>query len=373
MSDNLVHRSRTIYIARDQKPQGIWPPVELWNSNGLSLLGKVRLLGISLPLALNWQNLDIARLGKAAPFDHQTATEFWKSHLGSEAADYFINPLIRGLLYWDPDTTSAAVVLCILKSLGMSKGTYRMSSGMRELTVALGNNSSIFCQSEVVNVSRLPDRRFRVTFRDGKEEAELISTYLVCATPAPATASILPWLPSSATSFLESITYSQTTVLTFAVPARTQGYPQGAILFPTSTVADLSSVNPLYKYVDLPASHPELAKSQRLLNVYLSNEGACAAEQLSDDALGQEVLRRVNALLNSPGWIPEASLKNVQRWPQAIPRFNVGHIEKIEAFNDAARDVRGIAFAGDYLMGPYIDGAVRSGLRAASTISKQLT
>jgi oxygen-dependent protoporphyrinogen oxidase len=373
LTTSFMQRSQTAYIARDQKVYELWPLKQLLGSDALTLSAKFRLLELLPPLLTRWKDLDITDLEKCIPFDRETAAQFSRKSLGEQATRYFFGPLLRGLLYWDAETTSAAMVFCILKSFGRSKGTYRFSRGMQQIVDALSAAPKILCNSEVMAIAPAPDSSFKVSFTTEGRKEEFTSRGVICAAPAPSVLAVAPWLPSPARSFLESVSYSKTAILTFAVSADAADYPKGAILFPSDTVRDLSSVNPLYQYVDEAGDAPQdTGRKNRLLNVYLSNQGALDAENLGDDALGQYVLSRVSELLGSPDWVPSARLANVKRWPLAIPRFKVGHIEGIQEFQSAVRSQRGIAFAGDYLMGPYIDGAVRSGLAAASMLSQQL-
>lgn len=370
LTDALIKRSQTAYMARRKSVHELWPLDKLLKSAALSPWGKVRLLGLLPPLILHWGQLDITHLEKVALFDRETAANLCNRQIGQEATEYFFDPLLRGLLYWDAQTTSAAVVLCILKSFGSSKGTFRFTQGMSQFTSALSAKLAAFYDHTVRHIQRDPDGTLTITAETSVGVQTLKARTVICATPAPATHAMLPWLPDSAASFLKSVTYSKTTIATYAVSASASDYPQGAVLFPAS-VPDLSSINPLYQYVDGSTSQSD--RAERLLNVYLSSHGAEETSNVPDAELANIVLRRVNELLDSPMWAKSAVVQHIHRWPLAIPRFTVGHVVNVSKFKASTLELPGIAFAGDYLSGPYIDGAVRSGLEAACTISRQLS
>jgi predicted NAD/FAD-dependent oxidoreductase len=51
-------------------------------------------------------------------------------------------------------------------------------------------------------------------------------------------------------------------------------------------------------------------------------------------------------------------------WVSGLPKFPPGRYREIEAFSRRER-MPGLHFCGDYLMGPFVEGAIGSGLRAA--------
>ena len=365
---SLTERSQTAYVIRQSRPQAIWPAPRLVNDHALPVLGKLRLMGLIPALVRHWQSLDISDLSKIAHADRESAAAYARHAIGKEDAEFFFTPLLRGLLYWDPETTSAAVVWCILKAFAGSKATYRFAGGMSDLVSALASNVGVTCQAAVTGITRTTDGEFMVAACIAGEDAVFRSRAVVCAVPAPVAVRLADWLPSDLQSFLVSVSYSSTAVLTYRVRADADGYPQGAYLFPASSVPDLTSVNPLYQYVDIPKSGTNV-RQDRLLNVYLSDQGARDYAELSDTDLGQLVLKRLAETLEQPEWARDAELAHLQRWQQAIPRFNVGHISSAQRFSaQQPSSVPGLAFAGDYIGGPYIDGAIRSGVQAAQRV-----
>ena len=63
----------------------------------------------------------------------------------------------------------------------------------------------------------------------------------------------------------------------------------------------------------------------------------------------------------------------IYRWPQALPEFEVGHFHRLQAFANRAIERGGpIVYAGDYLGGPFIEGAIVSGEAAAARLLTRL-
>jgi protoporphyrinogen oxidase len=85
-----------------------------------------------------------------------------------------------------------------------------------------------------------------------------------------------------------------------------------------------------------------------------------------DAIVAAEIAAELRDLLGS---FPERPLFTiVHRWPQNMCIARPGHFDNAAAFERHAAAIRGLAFAGDYLSVPCVEGAVTSGLRAANHI-----
>ena len=87
------------------------------------------------------------------------------------------------------------------------------------------------------------------------------------------------------------------------------------------------------------------------------------------------VIRRLTAEAErfAPRHVREIQAARVVRWPEGLPCFGVGHyralarLRRVEAWQLAAG--RRLALAGDHLVGPRLEDAVASGLRAADSLA----
>jgi oxygen-dependent protoporphyrinogen oxidase len=62
----------------------------------------------------------------------------------------------------------------------------------------------------------------------------------------------------------------------------------------------------------------------------------------------------------------------VHRWPELVPQFYHGYIRALADFKERRDRSDRIFFAGDYLVGPYTEAALTSGLRAADDVQARL-
>lgn len=362
MSDALRSRSQHAYLARGGQPRPLWPAVKLLKGSALSVQAKLRTLLLAYDLITSWGKLNIANLRPAVDLDSLSAYELATKRIGAESRDFFLSPLLRGLLYWDMRNTSAPVLLAILKSFLGSKATYRLDGGLQRLPDRLAAELHIRKDSIVTEISNIQDAgTIRVKYITNGDRFTATTDQVVLATPAPVAASLIHDLPAGARKFLIGVEYSRCSVLTFQTQGATMMQPPGALLFPPCESPDLYSINPV---------HGDSLEDGRanVFNVYRSNssvqDGGARKGGDLEETVRADILRRAPYATQARS----ASLINVQNWDYAIPNFNKGYVQQLMQFKDRAAPMPRVAFAGDYLGGPYVDGAVRSGREAAAHI-----
>jgi protoporphyrinogen oxidase len=63
---------------------------------------------------------------------------------------------------------------------------------------------------------------------------------------------------------------------------------------------------------------------------------------------------------------------DLQRWPEAIPKYDCGQIARVKEFLRDGQGREGLYLCGDYLNAPWIEGASRSGRKAARQLVRAL-
>ena len=359
LHEDLVYRSQTASVLRGGRIRGIWPPQVLYRDHAISALTKLRLLGILPGLVWHWRHLDIADLGRSVVLGDLPAAKYLSSVVGNEALEYFFAPLVRGLLYWDIEGTSKEVLLSILKAFATEGKACRLRGGMSSLTAAMCRGESMIEHDLAVQSVRISATgEIEVLGVQNGVKREFAADAAVIATTADAASEMCSWLSPEAKGFLSSVAYSKTTVITYEVD-NTKDYPSGVILFSTEEVADLASVNPF---------EGSTSNGRRMLRVFLSDTGMDEYGSLGDDEMATIVLDRIRALIGRKDWMARAECAHVKRWQMALPKYEAGYVNKVLAFREAVSARPMVVFAGDYLDGPYVDGAIRSGAKAAETL-----
>ena len=103
----------------------------------------------------------------------------------------------------------------------------------------------------------------------------------------------------------------------------------------------------------------------------LPEAGALQPELLerSDDELQKIAAEELRDLLGIRG-TPELSL--AFRWPQAMPQYHLGHLDRLKRIEERLKNLPGIALAGNAFEGVGLPQCIRSGEQAAERVLSQL-
>ena len=115
-----------------------------------------------------------------------------------------------------------------------------------------------------------------------------------------------------------------------------------------------------------PGAVPEGAG---LLNAALTEEASARLWDAPDSVLVERVL---DQLLRAPIGPLAPAQAVVHRWPRMLPLQRTGSLVRLGAFLRRSDRSPRLAFAGDYLIGPSVEAALTSGMRAASELAQGL-
>jgi len=328
---------------------------------GLRLLGTGWLRVARETLRLG--RLDPSDYGRLAALDDQDAGSWSRRRLGGGATEYFVEPLLDGLLFQTPEETSRAVLLALLAlSDGGAAQLMTLAGGLESLPRALAADVDVRL--------RRPAQRIRLDGDGVCVDADgetLRAAYVVLACTASAARALLPQAGERERALLAT-EYSATVKISIATRRdwrAERGLRRVAGLFvPRRERQRIGSVT-IESWRDASrVPHGEL------INVMLC--GAAAAELIggADDDIVAAVLPELERYF--PGVAASRRFAHVVRWHEAEPKSPVGRLRAVDRYRRGWQPADRVVLAGDYAGMPWTDGAADSGAWAADRVAAAL-
>jgi oxygen-dependent protoporphyrinogen oxidase len=348
-------------ILRDGHLHAVSPPYRLLSNRLVPWRSNLRLIKPAWTILRHWPMLDHHAMWRADGLDTESVAEYARASLDAELLEYLLAPTLGGFLYWQPEETSKAMLFMMLKR----------AIGVRPLTVLDGRISAlpemiaarlkVRMNATVKEILRQGDGGYRVRLLEDGHEQLLDADGVICATTATQVPLIVPDLTEDHRTFFASVRYS--TTVSVAVIARGRCLePYNGVLLPRREADHLTAVTERMGGTSMGTPSP-----QHLLRLYASGAAAHSMRNANNETVILSLvadLRRAVPSVNAEFDTRDAIL---QRWPEALPIFDVGYLRRLRRYRQSCSE-SGVEFAGDYLGGPLIEGAVTSGLAAAARV-----
>ncbi len=365
LEEKLFSPTEATRVVRNGKLLLVTPRTIMHNKT-LSLGAKLQFMKLACRVLYHWRRLNMQTFWKASSFDQRSVSDMFPSRAGKELLERVLQPSLNGYFYWTPEQTSEAVLLIVFKALLMG-GKFKLAGGLQQIPEAATKGCTVLLNTTVGRVVQARGGTFELTVKSDQKQQTLSADGVVCATTANVVPQIIAELSRAQNDFFSSVKYSSAALVAKMYDNdKLQG--NVAIGFPRQEKVELSSVT---------VSPEPTGKIFLLGNVkiYASGTNARKLGSLSDKDLEKRLESIAkpfmgDAIKGSPA--PHA--RYLQRWPNAIPIFEPGHIKRIELFaNGQIEDQsRALVFAGDYIGGPFMEGAFTSGIQAAERLDKRL-
>ena len=339
----------------------------------LSLRGKMKLAG------------EPFRTRRGLPSD--TAMDFFDRRFGPEAARVLAGAFISGVYAGDPASLSAPAAFPLFwgfeqESGGMIRGAIKLGrqrkaarkaagetgkarSGLYSFAGGLGSLTSGLARQlgERVETGQAVRaiRRESDAWIVETDSQRLTARQVVVAVPPAEASRLLGGLDRDLGDLLSRIPMAPVAVVHMGHRRHAAGVPDGfGFLAPRGAgIRTLGILFPSRLFADRAPAGGDL------LTAFIGGMLDRPALDLADDELLAAVMKDLEKLT---GFNDGPDLLRVARYPQAIPQFTLGHLERMAGIHERLESLTGLCLAGNYLHGVGLKDAVASGLGAAEQI-----
>lgn len=337
----------------------------LATSSALPMGLKLRMAARYLPwLTSRMRGLDAndpARTG-GDRWDDMSIAEWGREELGNDFVELMVYPLLAAYYGTPPERTSAPWYHALAR-VGMDVRVLAIRGGMGALPAAVASSLQQHGGQLLTGISvrRIEPTNggVRVEHDAGTEEFE----GAVVATPAAVAKELID--SPEANAWLENVRATPTATLALRLD-RPVGVDWFGLSFPPGEGPGRSLAGLCVQEQKAPGLVP---KGAGLLVALPSPALAPRMAEAEPQAVADALLPAIEQVFPKLG--DRVVRAKAYRFTEGYTEFGPGHLRHIRAFQDAWLP-RNIALAGDYLVAPTVEGAMRSGERAAAHLMKRL-
>ncbi|HEU0167326.1 MAG TPA: protoporphyrinogen oxidase [Chloroflexota bacterium] len=324
------------------------------------------------PLGKLRMGLDMVLPARSSDADESLAS-FVRRRLGREALERVAQPMIGGIYSADPERLSLAatqpqflemerrhgsVIRALMARKTQASGArYNLfltpRHGMQTVVDALAGSLPEVRRSTAVTTLTLPSAA--AAGEGCSVNGEGFDGVCVCM-PAPDAARLLPELPWPA------LTYTSMATVNFGFHRDQVRHALDGAGAVVPAVEGRSLVACTFSSSKFEGRAPE---GHVLLRAFVGGALAPAALARSDEELAAAALADLRELLTISGEPVETF---VTRMPDSMPQYEVGHLERLAAFERALADVPCLEVAGNGACGVGVPDCIASGLAAADRL-----
>jgi protoporphyrinogen/coproporphyrinogen III oxidase len=378
-----------IYVVHQGKleplPEGFFllAPTRFWpflRTPLFSLTGKLRMAAEIL-------------LPRGATSEDESLGSFVRRRFGAEALERVAQPLVGGIYASDPDQLSLGATMPRFKEMERRRRSVTLAmlfeqqrrarspesgsgarwslfvtlaGGMHELVDTVANRlpaGSIRLSTPVERLTRHENGKLWVIATGGDKKFE--ADGVVLATPAFRVGDILKPIAPGAANELKKIAYASTATVSLAYRKDAFSSPLDSFGFVVPAVEQRKIMACTFSSLKYPGRAPE---GHVLLRAFVG--GSLQPELFHDDdpTMERNVVDELSSLV---GVRTQPLFSRIQRYPNSMPQYHIGHQERIQNIEAAIGTLPGLALAGSAYHGVGISDCVRTGEEAAETLVNQ--
>lgn len=337
-------------------------PLRLLTSPLLGARGVWGLARVAALVLRQRHRLDPLRPELAAGLDGEDMVTGLRPLLGAEVFDTLVAPTFAATFDEEPEHLSLAFALLMLRLFASGLTLRSFAGGNALLTDTLARQLPVLTGCEVGTVETETDGA-RVRYSRMGRESSVYADAVVVAVPGSRVAALCPKLVPEERGFFEEVRYTRGIIAHLLLDDAPRSLPYGGAAFPRSEGLDLYGIAVAHHKA---GAAPPGAGS---INAALTAQACDRMWREPDAEIG--ALVREN-LERTPVGALGAGSTVVHRWTDMLPRFAPGYLKRLAAFQRRLERSPRMVFAGDYLVGPTTEGALTSGMRAATEIARML-
>jgi protoporphyrinogen/coproporphyrinogen III oxidase len=292
-------------------------------------------------------------------FDGESIGAWGRRELGDDFVELLAYPLLAAYYGATPEETSAAIYHALAR-VGMDVKVLAAAGGFGAVAAALLR--ALSARGGTVLTGR---RVSRVEYGDGDVAIDGdVFDAAILAVPASAAVALLQGADPGVVAWLNGVEERRTFTVAYRLDRRFPGDYFG-LSFPRNSDTGR-------RVAVVCIGSRKLAELVPDGDTVLLIPAPGAAQQLfdsGDDAVAEALLSSVERAV--PGIGQRVTATRVYRWESGYSVFGPGHLQRLRDMGSLQLPAR-IALAGDYLVAPSVEGAVRSGLRAAARVAGML-
>ena len=353
------------------------------------------------------EQLKASALDASRPARDESVRDFVFRHFGSEVADIMAAPLLAGVFGGDISTLSARAVLPAYVALEREHGSLilglhqrlqqrtqagsppapiftTLQNGLGGLIDGMESNipaPSIRRQTQIECIERVEDcwRVRGVSLQDAAQPVSEFFDSILIATPAKTTARLLAPLDASLPELLPQHSSSAIVVALAFSAEQAQGLriPRGfgflvpqrsPINFDGGIEAIAQRALLACTFVDQKFSH-RAPPGAVLLRAFFG--GPHAPALLPED--NAKLLTFAHTALGKIlGKLPEPAISLVRRWPDSLPLYAVGHLDRMVELDARITQISNVRLIGNAYRGVGLPDLVHAGRNAAHEMARRM-
>ena len=307
--------------------------------------------------------------------EDESVASFFRRRIGREAFQGLVEPLIGGISGGDPEELSMKAVFPQLREAEQRRGSLLraltgqsvaqsaflgIEGGMETLPRVLADRlTDVRRNAAVISIEKVGDSGYRVILTSG---TVLEASRVVVAAPANAASSILKSLDASLAADLSAFSYGSVNVVHLAFEASDIARPLDGYGYIVPGNAGLRIVACTWASAKFPRRAP---KGKVLFRLFLkcspSGDNDSGEDSRSISIARREIRRTLG--ISAPPVFGRA-----HRWNEAMPRYLIGHLDRLTQVRKRLRPHRGLILCGALFGGLGISDRVENAEHTCSKI-----